>query len=161
MENKHCTVDRIALLKTLHEIPDGEEVLLRITGNSMLPLLFDQVSVVCLKRTKHYTAKKGDMVLFCRPDGAVVLHRVYRIQETGTLVINGDSQRWTERILPSQVLAVVTHFTRRKRNIQVSRMGYRLYVALWCSMRFFHPWGARVVYMWHRLPAKLGPKKKG
>lgn len=160
MENQKQTLDRDSMLALLRDVPDGEEILLRVTGGSMMPLLFHNRSVVYLRRETAYQPRKGDIVLFRRLDGAFVLHRVHKLEENGCLVINGDAQRWTERILPIQVMATVTHFVRRKRDVSVESPGYRLYKALWCPLRFLHPLGARLVHYWHRIPQKLFGKRK-
>lgn len=155
MENKTVTLDRSAMFKMLHDIPDGEEFLLRVTGWSMLPLLFHDRSLVYLKKVSHYTPRKGDVVLFWRMDGSIVLHRVRKVGKDGVLTINGDAQSWTEHIFPTQVMATVTHYVRFKRDVSVDSAGYRLYRSLWCPLRWIHPLGAKVVYFWHRIPQKL------
>ena len=159
MEEQTNTVNRETMAALLRDLPDGEEFRLQVTGWSMMPLLFHGRSTVTLVRQRAYKPRKGDIVLFCRLDGAFVLHRVHRIEPNGILIINGDAQKWTERILSVQVAAKVTGFYRRRREIPVDSLGYRVYRALWCPLRFLHPLGARAVYFWHRVPEKLFRKK--
>ena len=143
----------------LRDTPAGEELVLSVTGWSMMPLLFSRRSYVFLKRVDHYKPRKGDIVLFRRVDGAFVLHRVHKIEKNGFLVMNGDAQFWVEHILPLQVMATVTHFVRRTKDVSVDSRGYKLYSALWAPLRILHPVGARAVYFWHRIPEKLFGKK--
>ena len=159
MEEQKNTLDREAMAELLRSLPEGEELLLQVTGWSMMPMLFHGRSTVTLVRERAYTPKKGDVVLFRRPTGEFVLHRVCKVEPSGLLLINGDAQSWTERILPVQVVAKVTGFYRRRREISVGNRGYRIYCALWCPLRPLHPLGAKAVYFWHRVPEKLFSKK--
>ena len=159
MDNQINTLNREAMSEILRSLPAGEEFLLQVTGWSMMPLLFHGRSTVTLVRERAYVPKKGDIVLFRRLDGAFVLHRVCKVEPSGLLIINGDAQSWTERILPVQVVAKVTRFYRRKREVSVESRGYRAYCALWCPLRFLHPLGAKAVYFRYRIPEKLFPKK--
>lgn len=159
MDHQITVLDRSAMAATVLGTPVGDEIVLSVTGWSMMPLLFSRRSVVYLKRVGRYAPRKGDIVLFRRLDGSFVLHRVHKVEKSGFLTINGDAQIWTESILPIQVLATVTHFVRRTRDVSVDDFGYRLYSALWCPLRFLHPLGARFVYYWHRVPEKLFGKK--
>lgn len=163
MEQQYDSVNRQAMHDFLRNLPEGEEFRLRVTGNSMLPLLFNRKSQVCLVKVQSYVPKKGDVVLFFRLDGAFVLHRVHKIKKDGVIIINGDAQRWREAIHPAQVYARVIRYTRFAHRggpeKSVDRLGYRFYTALWSRLRLIHPIGARLVHIWHRIPEKLFGKK--
>ena len=159
MEQPMLSLDRKAALELLRNLPDGEEMLLCVTGWSMLPLLFHKRSFVYLKKENHYIPRKGDIVLFIRLDGSIVLHRVHKIEKNGLLTINGDAQNWTEQIFPQQVLATVTRYVRFKREVSVESLGYRVYRHMWCPLRWIHPLGAKMVYFWHRIPQKMFGEK--
>lgn len=159
MDNPMISLDRNTILELLRDTPQGEEILLQVTGWSMLPLLFHNRSLVYLKKEEKYLPRKGDIVLFVRLNGTIVLHRVHKVGENGVLTINGDAQKWTEQIFPNQVLATVTHFVRRKRDVSVHSFWYRAYVRLWCPARWLHPVGAKLAYYLYRLPYKLFGKK--
>ena len=160
MDHQFSTVGRIEMAQVIRDTPDGEELVLCVTGWSMMPLLFHQRSLVYLRREENYCPRKRDIVLFRRLDGTFVLHRVHRVEKDGFLTINGDAQNWTERILPEQVLAVVTRFYRRRREYSVDGLSHRIYRTLWCPLRFMHPLGAKAVYFWHRVPEKLFGERK-
>lgn len=159
MDHQFTTVDRSAMREILRNTPAGEEFVLAVTGWSMMPLLFHNRSFVYLRREENYQPRKGDIVLFQRLDGTIVLHRVHRVEADGFLTINGDAQKWTERILPEQVMATVTRYYRRRREYGADSFSHRAYQALWCPLRFLHPLGAKAVYFWHRVPEKLFGKK--
>jgi hypothetical protein len=135
----HDSLDRIQMLEILRAARDGDRIPLLVTGGSMIPFLFDQRSIVYLEKDSHYVPKKGDIVFFARPDLSLVLHRVVELRKDGTLLINGDAQRWTEVIHPDQILAHVTHIRRRVRVFSVENPYYRCMVKLWMPLRKAHP----------------------
>lgn len=153
-------VDRLALIRILTEAEDHTVISLLVTGSSMSPFFLDRRSVVYLERDRSYVPKKGDIVLFCRPDSLVVLHRVIRVLSDGMLLINGDAQSWTETIHTSQVLAHVVRFARTARETDVGHAGYRFLVRLWMPLRPIHPHLWRVFDICRRLPQKLGLRRR-
>lgn len=138
-QDNRDTFDRAQILGILLSAKDGDRFPLLVTGASMVPFLFNQRSLVFLEKDTGYVPKKGDIVFFARPDGAMVLHRVLEVREDGTLLINGDAQSWTEVIVPEQILARVTHIRRRVRVFSVNAPLYRLAVKLWMPLRKLHP----------------------
>jgi hypothetical protein len=158
------TMDREAFRQFILSVPVGGEFNLRVTGNSMVPTFLDRTTVVQLKRVDSatYVPHVGEVVLFWRAkDHAFVLHRVYRIRKDGWIVINGDGQTWCEVIDRVQILCTLTHVTRRKKRIPVTRFSFRLWSAIWRPLRPLHRAGAVCSYYWHRIPYKLGWKKDG
>ena len=158
MQEDTRTVDRLDFLRIMTVAEDGSVIPLLVTGTSMLPFLLDRRSVVYLEKARSYQPKRGDIVLFLRPDGAWVLHRVVRLLPNGKLLINGDGQAWTETIMPQQIMARVVRICRRKRIFSTENVIYRVLSRMWMPLRPIHPIGARICYIWHRLPYKLFPR---
>ena len=158
MQEDTRTVDRLDFLRIMTVAEDGSVIPLLVTGTSMLPFLLDRRSVVYLEKDRSYPPKRGDIVLFLRPDGAWVLHRVVRLLPNGKLLINGDGQAWTETIMPQQIMARVVRICRRKRIFSTENVIYRVLSRMWMPLRPIHPIGARICYIWHRLPYKLFPR---
>ena len=97
---------------------------LTVTGNSMLPLLQDRVSVVKLGQPK--ALRVGDIVLFWRSDGHYVLHRIAAIHG-GTYDIVGDHQRVPDRGIPAgDIVAKVVAFNRRGKGWRTDAPLYRV-----------------------------------
>ncbi len=160
-ESDAVQVDRGALLRIFEEAEDHAVIPLMVTGASMSPFLLDRRSMVFLERDRAYVPRRGDIVLFVRADGTLVLHRVVRRLEDGQLRINGDAQRWTEIIHESQVMAHVVRFCRTKRQTDVRQPGYRFLVRLWMPLRPLHPRLWRMMDIVRRIPQKLsGASKK-
>lgn len=107
----------------------GQGVKFSPRGISMLPMIVQGRDSVTLSSAPE-KLKKFDIPLYRREDGSFVLHRVIKVGETYTCI--GDNQFKAEHgIKHSQVIAVVTSFTRKGKNYSVSCAGYRLYRVLW------------------------------
>ncbi len=133
-----------ALLRTF---PDGGELSLRITGESMVPFYRHGRTTVILRREEGRSPRRGDVVFFLRGDGTPVLHRVLRVGR-GSLTVGGDGQRCTEVICLEAVLARVVRVRREPwaREMSADGIGYRLAVRLWSCGRWWHPRVAK----WYR-----------
>lgn len=105
-----------------------------VTGYSMLPMLHHRKDVVILEPVKE-TPKKGDLMLYRRQNGAYILHRILK-KKTEHYICCGDNQFKKEIVEPSQMLAVVTAFTRNGKEYTNQSKGYRCYVKLWVAL---HP----------------------
>lgn len=100
------------------------------SGDSMAPLFRTHRSMVSL-HTPQGRAKRRDVILFHRPDGRYVMHRVVRVTEDG-YITRGDNRRRNDAPVPEeQLLAVMDGYRRGKRFITTDRLGYRLYVFFW------------------------------
>ena len=112
-------------------LQNGGEVILTVTGTSMLPLLQHRRDKVCLIKPEAHRLKKHDIPLFMRPHGKYILHRIVDVKPEG-LVVVGDNQSIKEsEVLPSQVIAVVKGFWRNGKYISCDAFGYRVYSRLW------------------------------
>ena len=83
-----------------------------VSGISMCPFLHpgDQVFL----ELPEGKLKKGDVVMFTRPTGQYILHRIRRVNADGSFVMMGDNQTWTETVeSAAQIHAKVTAVQRR------------------------------------------------
>lgn len=89
-------------------LAQGESVLLRVQGVSMLPWLREGEKVRILPATGR-RLRRGDIALFWRAPGHPILHRVVRVpQEDGGYECLGDSETGLpERVPVSAVIGVV------------------------------------------------------
>lgn len=122
----------------------GLTVTLPITGNSMWPLFSHKRDCVVLSACDPYSLKRGDVPLYRRDNGQFVLHRIVRVDED-TYTLTGDAQWQLEVGLPKKnVLAVMTGFVRKGKEVNCRHFGYRVYVALWMCLRPLRPMMVRV-----------------
>ena len=134
------TLDMPLLIEKMRTVTAAGGVFpLRVMGYSMNPTLGSARDIVYLVSPTQRPPKKGEIVFFVRPDGRGVLHRLIRVLPDGSFLINGDAQSWTETIQPQQVIAVVSHFRRKSRQISCDGRIYCMYVRLWELLRPVRP----------------------
>lgn len=77
-------------------------------GDSMEPLLHDHQSTVVLEPLGR-PARRGDVVLYRRPAGEYVLHRVVKVLD-GACLTRGDNRLHAERVPNEWILGVMAGF---------------------------------------------------
>lgn len=107
----------------------GQSVRFSPRGTSMLPMLRQGKDIVVLSPLPK-RLKKFDLPLYRRADGQFVIHRITKVGETYTCM--GDNQFWPEHGLKyTQMIALVTAFTRNGTEHSVNEPGYRFYCWFW------------------------------
>ena len=107
------------------QLSENGQAYVRVTGNSMWPLLRHLRDGVILGPPRELRA--GDIVLFDRRNGRYALHRVIRTAETG-FTMAGDHQWHIEPDLPKdQVVGVVTAIDRGGRRIACTNLFLKIY----------------------------------
>lgn len=102
-----------------------------ISGTSMWPLLKAGKSRVQVEAVEEKTLRKGDIVLYRRKDGTLVLHRIMKVKEDAYLVCGDHQWKLEEEIRVNQILAVVQGFFRNGRYVDDTTGWYRLYKVFW------------------------------
>ena len=122
------------LLPLMREQLDrGETFSFKPGGVSMLPTIRPNRDAVVVGPLPEQL-KKFDLPLYRREDGAFVLHRIVKVEQTYTCV--GDGQFQYERgITREQMVAIVTAIIRNGRKISVQSPVYRLYCRFWHGTR--------------------------
>ena len=101
-------------------------------GTSMWPLLKEGKSRVQVVARAGRQIRKGDVVLYRRKDGALVLHRIMQIGEADTFLVCGDHQwKLDEQGQEEQILAIAQGFFRNGHYIDETTRWYRLYKKFW------------------------------
>ena len=138
MNQNNLPQDRYAALDELmplirEQLAAGQRVRFSPQGVSMLPMLrqgIDSVELSPLPEKLH----KYDLPLYRRENGQYVLHRVIDVGETYTCM--GDNQFAPEPgVLHSQMIALVTSFSRGGREVSVKAPLYRAYCRIWHRSR--------------------------
>lgn len=129
--NKIVSMDE--LMPIMKETLDsGGKVTFTPKGISMLPMLRSDVDTVTLEKP-IFPLKKYDIPLYTRDNGKYVLHRVVKVTKEG-YVMRGDNQLINERgIGESQIIGIVTDFTRKGKQYNVNDFEYRIYCVLWTN----------------------------
>ena len=107
------------------ELASGGSVVINIRGTSMLPLLKEGITNVRLE-SPVFPLKKYQIILYKRPDGQFVLHRILSCKKGG-LVCRGDHQ--TEKEFPVEedsVVAVMTAYSKGEDWVKTDSLSQRL-----------------------------------
>ena len=109
-----------------------------ITGTSMLPLLKEGRDRVELEPCSQERLKKGDVVLYKKNDGTLVLHRIIKTENREFFTVLGDHQfNNAERVNKNQIIAVACGFFIKGRYVNEKTRQYRLYKKIWlCNLNF-------------------------
>ena len=100
-----------------------------VAGNSMCPFLHHGDTVFLdLPRRQ---LKKGDIVLFTRPSGRYVLHRISRVKEDGSFLLLGDNQMQPEPVAANAVHALVTTAIRKGKPVSPGSLIWWFYAHVW------------------------------
>ena len=108
-----------------------------IKGMSMHPFLKEGRDKVVIKKIEN-KIKKGDVLLYLRPNGTYVLHRVYALNQK-FLEMCGDNQTIIERgVKYSAVLGVLTGVYRNDKYVYLKKScRYKFYKIFWGNNRSF------------------------
>lgn len=105
-------------------------------GISMLPLLRQGIDTVKLVKPT-LPLKKFDVILYKRPDGKYVLHRILKIKKN-EYYLCGDNQLFIEKgVKESWIIAIMDGFYRGDEYIDVTNKKYLKYVKKRTSTRWF------------------------
>lgn len=101
-------------------------------GTSMWPLLKQGKTLVRVAPADIKPLEKGDVVLYRKKDGTLVLHRIISAESEGVFSVLGDHQ-WknAEQVRQEQILAVAKGFFINGRYIDEKTRRYRLYKKIW------------------------------
>lgn len=141
------------LMAVLQEsFQNDESFPLEVTGWSMRPLLRHSRDTVWLRPFCVETCQRGSILLYQRPNGHLVLHRVRKCLPDGYRM-NGDAQLQCEMISREQILAQADQICRGDRLISCSALKLRIWDALWYPTRPIRP---LLFHMGHRIKKTIG-----
>lgn len=102
------------LLRELEEmLADERTVMLKATGNSMLPFIVGGRDSVLVRRPSGIKSlQTGRIVLAHLPDSRYVLHRIVRICGTEVILMGDGNCRETESCRLSDIVGIVTKIIR-------------------------------------------------
>lgn len=105
-------------------------------GYSMYPFIDPRRDEVVLAGIEEGSAlRRGDVVLYRRENGMLVLHRIYKIGQDG-LYLLGDHQTAIEGpVRREQVKGKMTGMVRDGRYMDVGNPGYRMLSVVWLWLR--------------------------
>lgn len=103
-------------------------------GVSMNPMLKQGRDLFTVRKKTDERCRKYDVVLYRRPPGQYVLHRIVEVRE-GDYVILGDNCIAKEYgIKDEDIIGVLTAFVRKGKTISVNNRRYRAYCHIWVGI---------------------------
>ncbi len=128
------TVDTQAYLNTVCDmLAQGQTLVpVPVAGTSMCPFLRPGDTVYLAPMDAP--AEVGDILLFRRPSGAYILHRVVALGENGCLWLLGDSQLVKEPISPDWIRGKVVQARRKGQLITPDDKAWKFYRRAWVRL---------------------------
>lgn len=130
---------------------EGHTIQIKPQGSSMFPLFIPGRDEALICRAHRDSLRKGDVVLYRRRQGILVLHRIFKITDQGFYMV-GDNQTEIEGPLQQdQICGILTGIIRNGRYISVKNPLYRILSSLWLRLRPFRPTISRTASRLKRL----------
>lgn len=108
-------------------------------GSSMFPFIMPGRDSVLVGRADPGSLKRGDIVLYERPDRSLIVHRICR-KRKGSFYIIGDNEIDLEGpVYPEQIKAVAVEIYRNGREISCDDLRYRILSEIWLWLRPLRP----------------------
>lgn len=131
MEQKKVDIERL--------LEQGQQVQIKPQGYSMYPMFVPGRDEAILDRAEPAQLKTGDVVLYRREGGILVLHRICKIRRD-TFYMVGDNQSEVEGPLRAeQIKGVLIGFIRNGKYRSVKHPVYLLASRLWLFLRPVRP----------------------
>lgn len=125
------TVEYVSVLRELTEA--GQEVNMRISGNSMSPFLIHGRDSICFRKPDR-PLKAGDMVFFQRLSGQFVMHRICKVRPEGYYII-GDAQQVIEGpVQREQIFALINKVNRKGKWIGPGDFWWEFFAHVWLNV---------------------------
>lgn len=136
-------------------LAEGKSVRLHPQGYSMYPLFIpdrDEAVIAPMTGSEAFAGlKRGDVVLYRRESGILVLHRIWKRKENDFYMV-GDNQKEIEGPLSGeQIKGVLAEIIRNGKHFTVKQPVYRLLSGIWLMLRSLRPFLSKSVAALKRL----------
>ena len=109
-----------------YELQSKGQIVFVTEGDSMMPMLHQHKDVVVIKSVAE-PIKKYDVVLFKRPTGEYVLHRVIKCCGCGEYKIAGDNRAFSEIVPEGWIIGILSEIIRDGIHIAAHSPEYKAY----------------------------------
>lgn len=132
-------------------LKDGSAIRLKPQGYSMYPLFHPGRDEAVIEAYPIHLLRRGDIILYRREQGILVLHRIFRITSDGFYLV-GDNQTEIEGPLrPDQIRGKMTGVVRNGKSFSVSHPVYRMLSSLWLFLRPIRPFFWRIMALFRKI----------
>lgn len=120
-------------------LTEGHTVQIKPQGYSMYPMFIPGRDEAVIERAEPEKLRRGDVVLYRRESGILVLHRIFRIKNGGFYMV-GDNQSEVEGPLKAcQIKGKLIGFIRNGRHISADNPIYIFASRVWLLARPLRP----------------------
>ncbi|MBQ8228826.1 MAG: S24/S26 family peptidase [Clostridia bacterium] len=130
-------------------LSSGGKVRITASGKSMEPVIKDCEDTVVISEIQNPLAV-GDIVLYKRANGRLVLHRIVAINGS-EITLRGDSQWTTETVDKSVILGILEAVERNGKVLKLNNMYFKKYKITLPAIR----WKNRII---NSIKIRLGAK---
>lgn len=142
-------------------LAEGRSIQIHPQGYSMYPLFVPGRDEAVIAPVGAEKLKRGDVVLYRRESGILVLHRIWKRRPEGFYMV-GDNQSELEGPLnPEQIKGKLCRILRRGKDFSVRNPLYRCAAALWLFLRPFRPPLSKAAARVKRLFGRKSGDKQG
>lgn len=127
-------VDTKAYVEIFRElVENGEEVGMRIAGNSMAPFLIHERDYIHFSKPNR-PLERGDMVFYQRKNGQFIMHRIWKVKPEGYYMV-GDAQTVIEGpIEREQIFALINKVRRKEQWVEAGDFWWEFFAHIWIRM---------------------------
>jgi len=102
-------------------------------GTSMLPLIKQGRDLFTITKKGEERCKKYDVVLYRRPPGQYVLHRIIEVRPDDYVILGDNCIKKEYGITDDDILGVMTGFMRKGKNYTCENFWYKVYSRVWVA----------------------------
>lgn len=121
-------------------LAEGKVIQIKPEGYSMYPLLVPGRDKVLIEQISTERLRRGDVVLYRRKSGILVLHRIWKHDSKGFYMVGDNQTRIEGPLKPQQIKGKMTGIIRNGRQISAEDWRYRLVSGLWLWLRPARPY---------------------
>ena len=131
---KIVVANDIMAAETRRLIDEGNEVLLRVKGSSMLPFIHGDIDEAVLRKAPD-DLKRWDIILAYDVEGRLLLHRIIKIDDEVITMMGDGNVHGVEKCFRGDVIAQLVEVQRGNRRWACNSPRARRKAILWYHLR--------------------------
>ncbi|MEE0954934.1 MAG: S24/S26 family peptidase [Eubacterium sp.] len=148
-EKKENNTEDMRKVSPEEVLREGQAIRIRPQGYSMMPFLDPEKDEVIIEPCPSWDhaaeqLKRGDVILYRRIDGILVLHRIVRIKGEEIMLAGDNMDMEDPKISVIQVCGILTARVRKGRELSVRNVLWRLASAVWLFLSPMRPFLHRI-----------------
>ena len=126
-------------------LTEGKTIQFQPIGYSMYPLFVPGRDQAVVAPIGDVVPGRGDVVLYRRDGGILVLHRIWKRRRDGFYLVGDNEHKIEGPLRRDQIKGILVGIVRKGRYFSVNNLLYRTASGLWLWLRPFRPYLARLV----------------